>query len=324
MSDPIDLLPELLASLDEIGKVSPHKIARQYVLEQGLARGGVEIMVAIDKDGELIAASTQAEAASVGFPPALKGQLQVPAACLVIHHNHPPAEEPFFSVTDMRGLAQNRGIGWLLMHNDTGYTAMRVRDRLFAPDASGAIPAAGLPAAYEAGRQVAQHAIYLMGLDRPAEATERLAPELALQALHQAGAIQHYSSFRTELGHELEQTIIRRVRGELSADSRRYGGPSVWAGAQGPLVSSAPADHAGADRSTTLPHTSTFGVKFDRFVDILQGRHPAIHDPKSAGRPQLAEPLETGRIDPGLESPRPSGRPLLEGGSGRKPLKRSP
>jgi hypothetical protein len=322
MSDPIDLLPELLASLDETRKISPHKIARQYVLEQSLARGGVEIMVAIGKNGELIAASTQAEAASVGFPPALKNQLQIPAACLVIHHNHPPAEEPFFSVTDMRGLVQNRGIGWLLMHNDTSYTAMRVRDRVFAPDASGAIPATSLPAAYEAGRQVAQHAIYLMGLD--SEMTERLAPELALQALHQAGAIQHYSSFRTELGHELEQTIIRRLRGELSADPRRYGGPSVWAGAQGPPVSPAPASHAGTDRSTALPHTSTLGIEFDRFVDILQGQHPAIHDPKSAGRPESAALPETGRTDPGLESPSSSGRPVLEGGLGPKRLKRSP
>ena len=68
-----------------------------------------------DAQGNFIGAGTQDLPAAVDFPPALKERLQNPAERLVVHHNHPPCEEPFFSDTDMRGLVGNRGIGWLLM-----------------------------------------------------------------------------------------------------------------------------------------------------------------------------------------------------------------
>lgn len=98
----VDLMPELCAAADKRQDLSPHELARQFVVAEGQAREGVESIIVTDSQGKFIGAGTQNLPAGVHFPTALQERLRDPKANLVLHHNHPPSEEPFLSDTDIR------------------------------------------------------------------------------------------------------------------------------------------------------------------------------------------------------------------------------
>lgn len=288
-----------------------------------MARNNVEIIVVIDRDGKFVGAGTQNLPAAVDFPPALMEQLKQPNANFTIHHNHPPDEEPFFSNTDMRGLANNPGIGWMLMHNAEGYAAMRAADRMFAPDAAGNMPVDGLPAAYQNAQRLAQFTIFKKGLMQGHDVTESGGPTLALHALHQAGAIEYYSSLRTGLSHEQERSIIQHIRDESLAKSGQFGGPAIWSRTESAAVPAASGRESGADRNPALSHPSPLETGFDRFVAVLSRQNTAPHAGRSTGRPPSSPFSETGGDDSDLASGPEARRPLLETGLGTRHLSRA-
>lgn len=314
-------MPELQAVGSKSGGLLPHELARKFVIEEGNARGGVEVLVVLDSQNKFIGAGTSMQPDFVNFPEAVKVQEQDPKARLTVHHNHPKGEEDFFSDQDMQGIAQRRGIGWMLMHNEAGFSAMRVSDQMFKPDAAGNLPVDGLTTAYRKGKLSLLHNMHTSditaGLDE--DARLKAASELTLQALQQAGAIQHYSSHKTGLRHEHEQGFIQQLRREAAASPEYFGGASIWSGAASPASATAPGGKPRSGRYPALSHTSTLETQYDRFLDILSRQDPQNHDPANAGRPQPPEIPAAGRGGSGLASNRPTGRPLLEGGPGKGP-----
>ena len=306
-------MPELSAFARRNKDLAPDAVAREFCLTEGQARGGVEIIVVIDGEGKFAGAGTQNMKYFVDFPPELKARMKDPKHGFMVHHNHPPDEEPFFSNTDINGLAQNLGIGWLFMHTETHYSAARIPDRMFYPDAAGDIPALGLPSAFRMGQQIAQHKIFKEGLALNPDVEESVGPELALQALQQIGALQHYSSLRTGIGHDAEQDIVNTIRTQCAQSPARAGGIAIWRPQSGTLPT-ASAGMPGTGGTADLPYSSTLETGFDRFLDILSRPDAAAADPAKTGRPQPPSFPEAGGDDSGLASRRPARGPLLEAG----------
>lgn len=313
----INLMPEMQAKT-VLGKdLSPHTSARQFVVEEGKTRGGVEVIVATDQQGRILGAGTSMQPNFVDFPALVLSLGQDPKAGMFVHHSHPADQEDFFSDQDMQGIARRRGIGWMLMHNEEGYSAFRISDKMFKPDADGKLPVDGLTTAYKFGKLAMLANLYFSdstaGMDEDAKL--KTAAELTLQALQQSGAIQHYTSYKTGLSHEQEQGFIRQLRIEAAAASQQQaGGAAVWSGTESAAAPAAPGRKPGSGRYPALSHTSTLETQYDRFVDIISRQDPHSLDPATAGRPQPPQVPQTSERDPGLASNRPSGRPILEGG----------
>lgn len=312
----INLMPELRAAADKHKDLSPHELARKFVIDEGKARGGVEIIVAVDKRGRFIGAGTAMKPDFIDFPLTVKALEQDPKAGMAVHHNHPAGQEDFFSDLDMQGIASRRGIDWMLMHNETGFSAFRISDQMFKPDAEGKLPVDGLTTAYKFGKLsmlknlfFSEHAA---GMDEDAKL--KVAAELTLQALQQTGAIQHYTSYKTGLSHEHEQGFIRQLRAEAATSPERAGGAAIWAGTASPAAPAASGRKPGSGRYPALSHTSTLETQYDRFLDIVSRQDAASLDPATAGRPQPAQIPQAGGGGSGLASNRPAGRSLLEGG----------
>lgn len=315
----IDLMPGLRAAVGKQNDLSPHELARRFVIEEGKARGGVEVIVGIDKQGRFIGAGTSMQTNFVDFPAVVLSLAQDPKAGMIVHHSHPSGQEDFFSDQDMQGIARRRGIDWMLMHNEKGYSAFRISDHMFKPDAAGKLPVDGLTTAYRKGKLSLLHNMHTnektAGMDE--DARLKAASELTLQALHQAGAIQHYSSHKTGLRHEHEQGFIQQLRSEAAASPDYFGGAAIWSGTASPTPAAAPGRKPGSGRYPALSHTSTLETQYDRFLDILSRQDAHSLDPATAGRPQPPEISPTGGGGAGLASNRPAGRPLLESGPGK-------
>lgn len=310
----VDLMPELQAAARQHKELSPDALARQFVIEEGKARGGVEIIVALDKQGKFLGAGTSMRDSFVDFPAAVKDREQDPKAGMIVHHNHPAGQEDFFSDQDMQGIARRRGMDWMLMHNEAGYSAFRISDLMFKPDAAGNLPVDGLTSAYKYGRlsmaknlHFSEHAAHL-----DEDARLKAAAELTLQALHQTGAIQHYTSHKTGLSHEHEQGFIQQLRAEIAKSPERFGGTAIWAGTENAAVHATPGRKPGSGRYPALSHTSTFETQYDRFLDIVSRQDAHSLDPATAGRPQPAELPPAGGGGSRLASNRPAGGSLLE------------
>lgn len=64
LSDYTDLMPQLLAMAEQNKALPPHEVARKFVVEDGIARGGVEDMVVLDKNAQFIGADQATRKAS--------------------------------------------------------------------------------------------------------------------------------------------------------------------------------------------------------------------------------------------------------------------
>jgi hypothetical protein len=267
-------------------------------------RGGVEVIVITDRQGRFVGAGTSNLRDSVNFPAAVIGRLDDPQAGFVMHHNHPAKEEPYFSETDIKGIRDHRGILFMLMHLKDGYSAIRTADRMFTPDASGLVPAAGIPEAYKKALSISNFIIHQKEPGLHPRDKEKIAAELALQAMQQAGAIEHYSSFKTGLGPQSEQEIIEIIRREAQESLARSGG-GIWVAAKNSAPEGQPDKHPGI----TLPNPSTLEIGFDSFLDVL-----ARQDVTSSRLATARSIQELPKSDRGgrVESVRPSRMPAHE------------
>ena len=304
----IDLMPELQALAGQNSHLSPQEVARKFLLEESARRGGVEIIVATDRNGKFLGAGTQNSSYSISFPPSISHLLNDPNANLIVHHNHPPVEQQFFSDReDMGSLAKHSGIEWLLLHTENGYSAMRATDRMFQPDATGTSPKNRLISAYEKARGVAgREAFY-----RPEVTGDNVADvaaELGLRALREAGAIDYHSNIQTGLSHDHERSIIEQTRIQSSTP-----GNPVWRTAE-EVVGTSPSIRVTARVNEPINPTDPPPVtlEFNRFVDFLSRRDLVASPSRRSDRSGHTELPDTGGESSGLASPSPSRRSVLE------------
>ena len=305
----IDLLPELQAVSNANPQLSPHEVARKFILEESARRGGVEVIVATDKNGKFLGAGTANCPYFIEFPPSINSLLDDPSANLVLHHNHPPQQNQFFSAPeDMGGLSQHRGIGWMLMHTEQAYSAMRITDRMFQTDLSGSAPKNGLVSAYKFGQLIAGFEMHdKLAVRSSSDVLETAPAELCLRALQEVGAIHYHSNIQTGLPHDHERFLIQQIRQQSSID-----GSPIWATAQEPITAAAPGGVATAGSPNKLSVTPPVTIEFNRFVDFISGQHPFATDARISGRPQSAELPETGGKGSGLASGGPTRGSFLE------------
>lgn len=310
----IDLMSELQSFADKNKSLSSHEIAREFVLAESARRGGVEVIVATDKDGKFLGAGTQNSPYLINFPPSIKGLLNDPKANMILHHNHPPDEKQYFSdKEDMGVLARHSGIGWMLLHTEQIYAAMRATNRMFQPGENGMTPGDWLTASYQSGWGIARCTMYdKIGVTE--EVLENGGPELALRALQRAGAIEYHSNIQTGLSHEHEESIIRQIRQESADIPGRTGGNIVWTAPEKPDVSATSgriASTGGTDGLSTAPPVT---LEFNRFVDFISRQNAVALDAGTPGGSQPSQLSSAGGENSGLASGGSVRRPVLETG----------
>lgn len=305
-----DLMPQLQDFAAQHKKLPPHEAARQFVIVEGKARGGVEVMVVVDKNGAFAGAGTSHNPAFVNFPPSVSARLDDPTANLVVHHNHPPGSETALSAYDLGGLADKRGIGWLLLHKDEGTAAVRAKDWLFQPRAEGGAAIEGLTAAFKSGTSIAQFEIFKRNIDIGQDDGEDVAKDMALRALQKVGAVDYHSSFKREISLDAGNAIIDAIISQSRASPER-GGDAIWRGPESGAVPAAPGGSAGTARAHALSDPSAVEAQFNFFLDLLSRTNPAAPDAANAGRPQSADPAQTGGNNSGLARNDRAGRPVL-------------
>jgi hypothetical protein len=276
----IDLSQDLQSAALKWPQLSPHVLAAAFAVTEGIARGGFEIIVAQDRQGKFVGAGTANVEDGTPFPPSLEAQLKDRSSRLVVHHNHPPGQEPFFSDRDMGALADNPGIEWLLMHNANAYSAIRASDHLFVPDKRGITPVQGLVSALKASQLNAQLPLARGYPDLDVLFRQTISTELSLQALQQVGAITHYTSFKTGLGPDVEQDLVDRIKRGAWNLPDRAGGSAIWGT---PLAA-----------GTSAAQQLTLQTSFQKFEEILA--HPVT---KGATRPGPAARPGSSSLDHG-------------------------
>lgn len=308
----VDLMPTLHAFVDAHPDLSPHDVARQFVIEQGAARGGVEIAVAVGPEGEYLGAGTMDRAGQVPTPPEISLLLKVPESGITVHHNHPNRTP--LSEVDLAALGANPGLRTLIAHTESAYSAVEMPDSLLTRLPDPQARAEALKAALTSAQDAAGFSLYAQGIEP--DNIDHTAREIGLQALADTGAIHYFSSFNTGLTNDVEQRLFAEVRSSAPADHRHPAGAAIWQRAAtdlDPATSLADPGRPAMDASLPAPDRSTRYLEFHQFVDRLSGRNRAIGDTDAPGLDSL-EAARTRQSNPGLAPDDRSTGQILESG----------